>query len=58
MDDPRPLPEGWEYDCKVRFFRAQLMEIIRRDFMTAPLWGAKDPRSVARYRCGSGCSTS
>ncbi|MGA8057228.1 MAG: hypothetical protein WB999_03240, partial [Candidatus Binataceae bacterium] len=43
-DDPRPLPEGWEYDHRVRFFRAQLMEIIRRDFMTAPLWGAKDPR--------------
>ena len=43
-DDPRPLPEGWEYDRRVRFFRAQLMEIIRRDFMTAPLWGAKDPR--------------
>ena len=43
-DDPRALPEGWEHDHRVRFFRAQLMEIIRRDLMTQPLWGAKDPR--------------
>jgi hypothetical protein len=43
-DDPRPLPEGWEHDRRVRFFRGQLMEIIRRDLMTQPLWGAKDPR--------------
>jgi hypothetical protein len=43
-DDPRPLPEGWEHDQRVRFFRKQLMEIIRRDLMTEPLWGAKDPR--------------
>ena len=43
-DDPRPLPEGWEHDHRVRFFREQLMEIVRRDLMTQPLWGAKDPR--------------
>ncbi len=43
-DDPRPLPEGWEHDHRVRFFRKQLMEIIQRDLMTEPLWGAKDPR--------------
>ena len=43
-DDPRPLPEGWEHDHRVRFFRKQLMEIIQRDLMTQPLWGAKDPR--------------
>ncbi|HEY6395261.1 MAG TPA: hypothetical protein VIX12_07560, partial [Candidatus Binataceae bacterium] len=43
-DDPRPLPEGWEHDHRVRFFREQLVEIIRRDLMTEPLWGVKDPR--------------
>ncbi len=43
-DDPRALPEGWEHDRRVRLFRAQLMEIIRRDLMTQPLWCAKDPR--------------
>jgi len=43
-DDPRPLPEGWEHDHKARFFRKQLMDIIRRDLMTEQLWGAKDPR--------------
>jgi hypothetical protein len=43
-DDPRALPEGWEHDRKVRLFRARLMEIIRRDLMTQPLWCAKDPR--------------
>jgi hypothetical protein len=43
-DDPRSLPEGWERDPRVRPFRAQLMEIIRRDFISKPLWGAKDPR--------------
>jgi hypothetical protein len=43
-DDPRPLPEGWEHDQRVRFFRKQLIEVIRRDLMTEPLWGAKDPR--------------
>jgi hypothetical protein len=43
-DDPRPLPEGWEHDHRVRFFRKQLIEVIRRDLMTGPLWGAKDPR--------------
>jgi len=43
-DDPRPLPEGWELDHRIRYFRGQLMEIVRRDLMTQPLWGAKDPR--------------
>jgi hypothetical protein len=43
-DDPRPLPQGWERDRRVRPFRGQLMEIVRRDLMTQPLWGAKDPR--------------
>jgi hypothetical protein len=43
-DDPRPLPEGWEHDHRGRFFREQLIEIVRRDLMTQPLWGVKDPR--------------
>ncbi|MGH7913625.1 MAG: hypothetical protein ACREPW_03100 [Candidatus Binataceae bacterium] len=43
-DDPRPLPEGWEHDRKIRFFRDRLVEIIRRDLMTEPLWCTKDPR--------------
>jgi len=43
-DDPRPLPKAWEHDHRVAFFRAQLVEIIRRDLATQPLWGAKDPR--------------
>ncbi|HZO81553.1 MAG TPA: hypothetical protein VFB33_07630 [Candidatus Binataceae bacterium] len=43
-DDPRPLPDEWEHDRRVRPFREQLTEIVRRDLITAPLWGVKDPR--------------
>jgi hypothetical protein len=43
-DDPRPLPEGWERDSRVRSFRAQLLDIVRRDLMTQSVWSAKDPR--------------
>ena len=43
-DDVRRLPDRWWQDDTVRPFRAELQEILRRDFLSAPLWAFKDPR--------------
>jgi len=43
-DDPRALPEGWESDRRLKFFRARLVQVISRDLAVQPLWGVKDPR--------------
>ena len=43
-DDVRPLPDDWWRDRRVRPFRDQILQIVRRDFSGATLWGFKDPR--------------
>lgn len=42
--DERPLPERWWADLRVEPLRQQLIAVLRRDFGSVPLWGAKDPR--------------
>jgi hypothetical protein len=42
--DGTPLPEGWLETEAARNAQAQLATLIDLDFLTAPLWGIKDPR--------------
>ncbi len=44
-DETRPLPPGWlSDDAPTSRYRAELLDLLRRDLPTAPLWGIKDPR--------------
>lgn len=42
--DGTPLPEGWMETEAAREAQMQLATIIDLDFLSAPLWGIKDPR--------------
>ena len=43
-DDVRPLPAKWWQDARVIPFRAELRDILAKDFAATRLWGLKDPR--------------
>ena len=44
-DETRPLPTGWLLDdALTETYRADLLQLLRRDVPAAPLWGIKDPR--------------
>ena len=44
-DETRPLPPDWWLDDTLTgSYRAELLNLLRRDLSTAPLWGLKDPR--------------
>lgn len=43
-DDVRPLPAKWWQDVRVIPFRAELRDILAKDFAATRLWGLKDPR--------------
>lgn len=42
--DDRPLPDHWWNSPDVIKFRQKILDILRRDFSTEPLWLIKDPR--------------
>lgn len=44
----RPLPKDWETQDAVLALRAELTDLLRRDFGNAALWGIKDPR-ICRF---------
>ena len=48
-DDPRPLPEGWEYRPEIQPYRQELTATIRRNYQGLALWGVKDPRLCRLY---------
>ena len=44
-DETRALPPDWlSDDALTGRYRADLLDLLRRDLPTAPLWGLKDPR--------------
>jgi hypothetical protein len=44
-DETAPLPENWWLDdARTGVYRAELIELLRRDFGASSLWGIKDPR--------------
>ena len=43
-DDIRPLPEEWHRQPVVEEIRAEIVEIIQRDFAHSKLWVLKEPR--------------
>jgi len=43
-DDPRPLPEGWQYEAAAIRAREQLHHLLIKEFSGHPLWALKDPR--------------
>jgi hypothetical protein len=43
-DDMRPPARSWWVDERVAPFRAEIIQILSRDFATARVWGLKDPR--------------
>ena len=44
-DEPALLPADWWLDAdRLDPYRRQVLEVLRRDFPSAPLWGLKDPR--------------
>jgi hypothetical protein len=45
FDDFLPMPEGWINKPELAKFRERLMEIVKSDLATHPLWGFKDPRT-------------
>ena len=44
-DEPTPFPPRWWLDvARLEPYRRQVLDVLHRDFPTAPLWGLKDPR--------------
>ncbi|MHC5007371.1 MAG: sulfotransferase family protein [Planctomycetota bacterium] len=43
-DDPRGLPRHWQEAESTQAIRAELTELLRRDFCDSTLWAVKDPR--------------
>jgi hypothetical protein len=44
-DETGPLPrEWWLHHPRADAYREELLNLLRRDFASAPLWGIKDPR--------------
>ncbi len=42
--DVRPLPRAWDSAPEVSKVRDAIINVLERDFSSAPLWGLKDPR--------------
>lgn len=43
-NDARELPNQWWLSPEVETYRAQLLDVLKRDFEDSPLWLIKDPR--------------
>lgn len=43
-DDLLPLPDAWWSNPKLARIKSRLVQLVRRDFSSAALWGLKDPR--------------
>jgi hypothetical protein len=43
-NDPRRMPDGWESTPQFARALREIVQVLGRDFLQAPLWAVKDPR--------------
>lgn len=44
-DSTVPLPENWHKTAEIRPLKAELVELVKKNFAGQPLWAWKDPRT-------------